>query len=153
QLAEIGIILLMFGVGLHFSPQDLMRVRKVALPGALAQIVSATVLGWGLGLVLGLPHIESAILGFARATASAVVLLRALEERKQIKTEIGQIAVGWLIVEDLVIVIALVMLPLLIVPAGAVFDAAALSRDVGWTLLKVAAFVGLMFVVGGRILP
>jgi CPA2 family monovalent cation:H+ antiporter-2 len=153
QLAEVGIILLMFGVGLHFSPQDLMRVRKVALPGALAQIISATLLGWGLGFLMGLPHLESAILGFALATASTVVLLRALEERKQLKTEIGQIAVGWLIVEDLVIVIALVMLPLLIVPAGAVFDAQALGRDVGWTLLKVGVFVGLMFVVGGRILP
>lgn len=153
QLAEIGIILLMFGVGLHFSPQDLMRVRKVALPGALAQITAATVLGWGLGLVLGLPHLESAILGFSLSVASTVVLIRALEERKQVKTDIGQIAVGWLIVEDMVIVIALVMLPLLIVPAGAAFDLEAMGRDVGWTLLKVAGFVVLMFVVGGRVLP
>lgn len=154
QLAEIGVILLMFGVGLHFSPQDLMKVRRVALPGALAQIVSATLMGWLLGWALGMSHVEAAILGFALSTASTVVLLRALEERKQLTDEVGRIAVGWLIVEDLVIVLALVLLPLL-VAAGAHTGGGWLifAESIGWTLLKVAAFVALMFVVGGRVLP
>ncbi|MBF0665925.1 MAG: cation:proton antiporter, partial [Brevundimonas sp.] len=123
QLAEIGVILLMFGVGLHFSLTDLMRVRRIALPGAVVQIAAATVLGWILGLgLLGLGHVEALLLGFALATASTVVLLRAIEERRQLKTDIGRIAVGWLIVEDLLIVVALVMLPLLIIPEGAAPD-------------------------------
>ncbi|KAK0332291.1 hypothetical protein LTR94_025471 [Friedmanniomyces endolithicus] len=154
QLAEIGVILLMFGVGLHFSPKDLMQVRSVAVPGALVQIAVATVLGWGLGrLVLGLGDVEALLMGFALSVASTVVLLRALEERKQVKGEIGRIAVGWLIVEDLVIVIALVMLPMIVVPAGAQADWAALGANVGWTLLKVALFVGFMLVVGSRAIP
>ena len=154
QLAEIGVILLMFGVGLHFSPRDLMKVRKVAVPGALFQIASATVLGWLLGrFALGMGDLEAVLMGFALSVASTVVLLRALEERKQVKTDVGRIAVGWLIVEDLVIVLALVMVPLLVVPAGQVLDAAALGTDLLWTLGKVIAFVGLMLVVGGRVLP
>ncbi|MFC3080119.1 cation:proton antiporter [Phenylobacterium terrae] len=151
QLAEVGVILLMFGVGLHFSPQDLMKVRKLALPGALVQIGAATLLGWGLGRLMGLPDVEAALLGFALSVASTVVLIRALEERKQIKSEAGKIAVGWLIVEDLVIVVALVLLPLL---AGAgQASGGGLAVQLGWTLIKVAAFVGLMLVVGGRVLP
>jgi len=154
QLAEVGVILLMFGVGLHFSPRDLMKVRKVAIPGALFQIAAATGLGWGLGrTLLGLGDVEALLMGFALSVASTVVLLRALEERGQVKGETGRIAVGWLIVEDLVIVIALVLLPLLIVPDGASLNLAILTRDIGWTLLKVAVFVGLMLVVGGRVLP
>jgi CPA2 family monovalent cation:H+ antiporter-2 len=154
QLAEIGVILLMFGVGLHFSPADLMKVRKVAVPGALVQIATATVLGWGLGrTLLGLGHIEAVLLGFALATASTVVLLRAIEERKQLKAEVGRIAVGWLIVEDLVIVVALVLLPLLIGRPGEALDGAELARSIGWTLGKVAVVVGAMLVVGPRVLP
>ena len=154
QLAEIGVILLMFGVGLHFSPDDLMKVRKVAVPGALFQIVAATVLGWGLGrLLLGLGDVEALLMGFALSVASTVVLLRALEERKQVKGEVGRIAVGWLIVEDLVIVIALVMLPLLIVQPGEALSGAELAKSIGWTLAKVAVFVGAMLVIGPRVLP
>lgn len=159
QLAEIGVILLMFGVGLHFSPKDLMQVRKVAIPGALVQIGVATVLGWGLGrFVLGLGDVEALLMGFALSVASTVVLLRALEERKQVKGEIGRIAVGWLIVEDLVIVIALVMLPMVLVPAGTQTDFAApnlarMGADVGLTLLKVVLFVVGMLVVGGKVIP
>src|SRR5690606_15075075 len=136
QLAEIGVILLMFGVGLHFSPKDLMQVRKVALPGALAQIVSATVLGGALGLLIGLPWIEAFLLGFALATASTVVLLRAIEQRGQLKSEVGRIAVGWLVVEDLVIVIALVLLPLLVGAGGGPPDLSELGIGLGWTLIK-----------------
>jgi len=154
QLAEIGVILLMFGVGLHFSPKDLMQVRKVAIPGALVQIAAATGLGWGLGrFVLGLGDVEALLMGFALSVASTVVLLRALEERKQIKGEIGRIAVGWLIVEDLVIVIALVMLPMILAPAGAQADLAALGTNVGLTLVKVVLFVVGMLVVGGKVIP
>ncbi len=154
QLAEIGVILLMFGVGLHFSPADLMKVRKVAIPGALVQISSATGLGWALGrFAMGMGDVEALLMGFALSVASTVVLMRALEERRQNKGEVGRIAVGWLIVEDLVIVIALVMLPMIVLPVGAVVDPAALALDVGWTLLKVVGFVGAMLVVGGRVLP
>jgi CPA2 family monovalent cation:H+ antiporter-2 len=152
QLAEIGVILLMFGVGLHFSPQDLMKVRRLALPGALVQIGAATLLGWGLGRLLGFSDVEAGLLGLALSVASTVVLIRALEERKQLKSEAGKIAVGWLIVEDLVMVVALVLLPLL-AGAGQGASGAGLAVQLGWTLLKVGAFVGLMLVVGGRVLP
>ena len=150
QLAEVGVILLMFGVGLHFSPQDLARARSIALPGAIAQIAVATGLGWAVGRSMGLPDMEAALLGFALSVASTVVLLRAIEERGEMKTEIGRIAVGWLIVEDLVIVVALVLLPLFAGPSLAGTNAVA---AIGLTILKIAAFVGLMLVVGGRVLP
>jgi CPA2 family monovalent cation:H+ antiporter-2 len=153
QLAEIGVILLMFGVGLHFSPSDLMKVRNVALPGALFQIACATVLGWGLGRLLGMGDQEALLMGFSLSVASTVVLLRALEERKQVKGHVGGIAVGWLIVEDLVIVVALVMLPLLIVKDGQSLGPAELASSIGWTLLKVGVFVAGMLVVGPRVLP
>jgi len=154
QLAEIGVILLMFGVGLHFSPKDLMQVRKVAVPGALVQVAAATAMGWLLGrFVLGLGDVEAALMGFALSVASTVVLMRALEERKQNKGEVGRVAVGWLIVEDLVIVIALVLLPMLLAPAGEASSAGDLAAGVGWTLLKVALFVAFMLVIGGRVLP
>jgi CPA2 family monovalent cation:H+ antiporter-2 len=153
QLAEIGVILLMFGVGLHFSPADLMKVRNVAVPGALVQIVVATALGWVLGRLLGMGDLEAVLMGFALSVASTVVLLRALEERRQVKGPIGGIAVGWLIVEDLVIVIALVMLPLLIVQPGQALGGADLAKSIGWTLGKVAVFVGAMLFIGPRVLP
>ena len=153
QLAEIGVILLMFGVGLHFSPQDLMRVRKIAIPGALAQIAAATALGWGVCSLMGLCDAEAVLLGFALSVASTVVLIKALEQRGQMKSEVGGIATGWLIVEDLVIVIALVLLPLFAGAAGETLVVAALAGSVGWTLIKVVAFVAIMFVVGGRVLP
>ena len=154
QLAEIGVILLMFGVGLHFSPADLMKVRRVAIPGALVQIASATLLGWLLGrFVMGMSDIEALLMGFALSVASTVVLMRALEERRQNKGEVGRIAVGWLIVEDLVIVIALVMLPMIIITDGATFSPTDLALNIGWTLLKVAAFVVAMLFVGAKVLP
>ena len=153
QLAEVGVILLMFGVGLHFSPADLMKVRKVAIPGALVQITVATLLGWGLGRLMGMSGLEAALMGFALSVASTVVLLRALEERKQVKGEVGRIAVGWLIVEDLVIVIALVLLPLIVIQPGESLTAGELAGSIGLTLIKVVAFVALMLVVGGRVLP
>jgi CPA2 family monovalent cation:H+ antiporter-2 len=148
QLAEIGVILLMFGVGLHFSPRDLLKVQNLAVPGALGQIAVATLMGWGLGLLLGQGHAEAIFMGFSISVASTVVLARALEERGQMKSPTGRLAVGWLIVEDLVMVLALVLLPLL---AGD-GEGGALAQA-GIVLLKVAAFLGLMFVVGARLLP
>ncbi|MBP1805614.1 cation:proton antiporter [Rubellimicrobium aerolatum] len=152
QLAEIGVILLMFGVGLHFSPKDLMAVRAVALPGAIAQIAAATLLGWLLGLSYGLGHAEALLLGFSVSVASTVVLVRALEERGQVRSPTGRLAVGWLIVEDLVMVLALVLLPLL-AATGDAPDLGGVAASVGLVLLKVSAFVVLMAVVGTRVLP
>ena len=114
QLAEIGVILLMFGVGLHFSWRDLMSVKAIALPGAVAQITAATVLGWAMGhFWLGWSHGASIVFGLSLSCASTVVLLRAMEDHRLLETERGRIAVGWLIVEDLACVIALVLMPAL----------------------------------------
>ncbi len=147
QIAEIGVILLMFGVGLHFSPRELLDVRRIAIPGALGQIGLATAGGWALGLALGQPSSEALFMGFAVSVASTVVLARALEERGALKSPGGHLAIGWLIVEDLVIVLALVLLPL---AAG---DGGGMLRDVGLVLLKVALFLALMWLVGARVLP
>ena len=152
QLAEIGVILLMFGVGLHFSAADLLRVRKVAAPGALVQILSATALGWGAGWAVGMSHPEAALFGLSLSVASTVVLLRALEERKAVKSEAGAIAIGWLIVEDIVMVIALVLVPLLATSGGGA-DPVTVAQRVGLTLLQVGVFVAFMLLVGGRVLP
>ncbi len=111
ELAEIGVILLMFGVGLHFSLKDLLSVRGIAVPGAVVQIGFATLLGWGLGAFMGWPTGGSLVFGLALSVASTVVLLKALQERRLVETERGRIAVGWLIVEDLAMVLALVLIP------------------------------------------
>lgn len=118
QLAEIGVMLLMFGVGMHFSLRDLLAVRAVALPGALAQIVLATALGIGVAMTWGWSLGAGLVFGLALSVASTVVLLRALEARGLLESGDGRIAVGWLIVEDLVIVLALVLLPALAEPLG-----------------------------------
>ncbi len=152
QLAEIGVILLMFGVGLHFAPKDLMDVHRVAVPGALLQIVLATGLGAALYQLLHVGLLEAALLGFSLSVASTVVVLRTLEERKETKSEVGRIAIGWLVIQDLVVIVALVLIPLLLGPkAGG--DGWAVAGEVGWRLLLIACFIGLMFVVGGRVLP
>ncbi len=158
QLAELGVMLLMFGVGLHFSLKDLMEVKAIAIPGAVAQISVATVLGWGLSAVLGWPTLHGIIFGFSLATASTVVLLRAMEERRLLETTRGKIAVGWLIVEDLACVLALVMMPVMAdVFIGAEGAEAptfgSIMTTVLWTMLKVAAFVTVMLVVGRRAIP
>ena len=158
QLAELGVMLLMFGVGLHFSLKDLMEVKAIAIPGAIAQITVATVLGWGLSAILGWPTLHGVIFGFSLATASTVVLLRAMEERRLLDTTRGRIAVGWLIVEDLACVIALVMMPVLAdVFVGTEGTPPPTMRGIAttvfWTMLKVAAFVAVMLVVGRRVIP
>ncbi|HRP71704.1 MAG TPA: YbaL family putative K(+) efflux transporter [Luteimonas sp.] len=158
QLAEIGVMLLMFGVGLHFSLKDLMAVKAIAIPGAIAQITVATVLGWAMSAVLGWPTLHGIVFGFSLATASTVVLLRAMEERRLLETTRGRIAVGWLIVEDLACVLALVMMPVMAdVFVGSEGTApptfGAVMVTVLWTMLKVAAFVAVMLVVGRRAIP
>ncbi|UTH75376.1 cation:proton antiporter [Chromobacterium sp. IIBBL 290-4] len=156
ELAELGVILLMFGVGQHFSIKDLMKVKAIAVPGALAQIAVATALGMGLSHFLGWPPGEGLVFGLALSVASTVVLLRALEEHGWLESEDGKVAVGWLVVEDLVMVITLVLLPAF---AGALGggQAAPTWSQLGWTLAltvgKVAAFVALMLVVGRRFIP
>lgn len=154
ELAEIGVILLMFGVGLHFSLKDLMSVRTIAIPGAVVQITVATLLGIALGFALGWSIGGELVFGLALSVASTVVLLRALQERRLIDTERGRIAVGWLIVEDLAMVLTLVMLPALApMLKGEGGDASSLLLPLVLTLGKVAAFVAFMLIVGRRVIP
>ena len=158
ELSEIGVILLMFGVGLHFSVEDLLEVKTIAIPGALVQITAATVMGWGLAWFLGWPTLQGIVFGLALSVASTVVLLRAMEDRRLLETRRGKIAVGWLIVEDLVMVVALVLLPALAESmgggeAGARAGTGSVLGSLGWTLLKVSAFVALMMLVGKRAIP
>ncbi|WP_291206911.1 YbaL family putative K(+) efflux transporter [Hyphomonas sp.] len=166
ELAEIGVILLMFGVGLHFSLKDLLSVRAIAIPGAIGQIAVATLLGTGLGWAMGWPWGAGVVFGLCLSVASTVVLLRALQERRLVETERGRIAVGWLIVEDLVMVLTLVLLPPLAGFLGGTAPATTgnlglvLALGIGpiWTTLlltgvKVGIFVALMLIVGRRIIP
>ncbi|MGH8243727.1 MAG: cation:proton antiporter, partial [Steroidobacteraceae bacterium] len=155
-LAEIGVILLMFGVGMHFSFRDLLAVRAIALPGAVVQIGAATLMGVGLGHWLGWSWEAGIIFGLSLSVASTVVLVRALEERGLVTSERGRIAVGWLIVEDIAMVLALVLLPALgdsLGPARESVAAGAVWTAVGLTIAKVAGFVAVMYVVGRRVIP
>ncbi len=161
QLAEIGVILLMFGVGLHFSLRDLMNVRAIALPGAIAQILTATAIGAGMAYLMGWSFGAGLVFGLSLSVASTVVLLRALEDRKAFGSSEGKIAVGWLIVEDLAMVLALVLLPAIAQGLGGDsgdFVARNLAPQNIWlalaiTLAKVAVFVVLALVVGTRLVP
>lgn len=154
ELAEIGVILLMFGVGLHFSLKDLMAVKSIAIPGAVAQIAVATLLGVGLSQMLGWDLGAGLVFGLCLSTASTVVLLRALEERQLIESQRGQIAIGWLIVEDLAMVLTLVLLPAF---SNMIDNHHAsiqeLAIELGITIGKVIAFITLMIVVGRRLVP
>jgi len=155
ELAEIGVILLMFGVGLHFSLKDLMAVKNIAIPGAIAQIAVATLLGMGLSSLLGWDLVTGLVFGLCLSTASTVVLLRALEERQLIDSQRGQIAIGWLIVEDLAMVLTLVLLPAFagIMGEGQDMQLKDLLFELGITLGKVVAFITIMIVVGRRLVP
>ncbi len=159
ELSEIGVILLMFGVGLHFSLGDLLSVRKIAVPGALAQITIATGLGMLLAWALGWSWGAGLIFGICLSVASTVVLLRALEERRLLETNRGRIAIGWLIVEDLITVFVLVMLPAVsgllggTMPEGASPATLDILKALGWTIGKVTLFIVLMFAVGRRVIP
>ena len=160
QLAEIGIILLMFGVGLHFSIKDLLAVRGIAIPGAIGQIVFATALGAGVAHLWGWSLGAGLVFGLALSVASTVVLLRALEERNLLDSSNGRIAVGWLIVEDLAMVLALVLLPVFagVLGAGAQGLAGQVGGDdflltLALTFGKVGIFLTLVLVVGTRVIP
>jgi CPA2 family monovalent cation:H+ antiporter-2 len=155
QLAEIGVMLLMFGVGLHFSWADLLAVKRIAVPGAVVQMLAATVLGAGLAWWWGWSVAAALVFGISLSVASTVVLLRALDSLGQLESFNGRIAVGWLVVEDLAMVLVLVLLPPL---AALASDAGAGNADglwqaIGMTLLRVAAFIALMLVVGRRLFP
>lgn len=160
QLAEIGVILLMFSVGLHFSLDDLLEVRRIALPGALAQIATATALGAAVAMWWGWSLGAAVVFGLALSVASTVVLLRALEDRGVLESVNGRIAVGWLVVEDMAMVFTLVLLP----PLAGWLDGGArgpfmqvVNENVllvlAFTLAKVSAFVGIMLLVGRRAFP
>jgi CPA2 family monovalent cation:H+ antiporter-2 len=157
QLSEIGIMLMMFGVGLHFAPDDLLAVRRVAVPGAALQMGVTTLLGIALAWLWGWSLGGGLVFGLALACASTVVLLKSLETRGQLSTMNGRIAVGWLVVQDLATVLVLVLLPplagVLGGPVAADASAGPLWLTMGKTLLQVAAFIALMLVVGRRLLP
>ncbi|MEA2927760.1 MAG: monovalent cation:H+ antiporter-2, family, partial [Hyphomicrobiales bacterium] len=154
QLAELGVILLMFGVGLQFSMHELLSVRAIAVPGVIAQIVAATLLGMGLARLLDWTLGAGLVFGLALSVASTVVVLRTLTERRLIDTERGKLAVGWLVVEDLAMVLVLVFLPALAqVAAGGSVTFALVALPLAITLGKFAAFGALMWVVGRRVIP
>jgi monovalent cation:H+ antiporter-2, CPA2 family len=155
QLAEIGVILLMFGVGLHFSLQDLLSVRRIVIPGAVVQIAVSTLLGMGLAWLLGWPAGTGFVFGISLSVASTVVLMHALQDRRLVDTGRGQIAIGWLVVQDLLTVLALVLLPPLagLLRGDGGFDPAGLVTALGLTIGKVMAFIALMLLVGHRVIP
>ena len=155
QLAEIGVILLMFGVGTHFSIRELFAVRRVALPGAFTQIIVATALGAGVATLWGWSLGAGIIFGLSLSVASTVVLLRALEDRDMIKSNDGRIAIGWLVVEDLLMVLTLVLLPALTGVLGGDLpnNGGSLWPAVGITIGKVVLFIGLMLIAGVRFFP
>jgi CPA2 family monovalent cation:H+ antiporter-2 len=157
QLAEIGVMLLMFGVGLHFSLGDLLAVRRIAVPGAIVQMAVATALGAALAAGWGWSWGAALVFGLCLSVASTVVLLKALEARGAIDTVNGRIAVGWLVVEDLAMVIVLVLLTPLAGVLGGTMPAASaevpLWRTIAWTLFQVTAFIAVMLVFGKRALP
>ena len=157
QLAEIGVILLMFGVGLHFSPRDLLSVRRIAIPGALVQIGAATLISAVAMHLRGWTWTAGLVFGLSLSVASTVVLLRALEQRGMLQSDDGRIAIGWLIVEDLVTVSILVLLPALAQTAGNGAAAVTTTRgpiaSVTLALVKAAIFFGLMLFAGRRLIP
>ncbi len=148
QLAELGVIFLMFGVGLHFSFNDLWRVRDIAIPGALLQTAVASLLGFGLSQLWGWTIPAGIILGLAISVASTVVLLRGLMDNSLLNTSHGQAAVGWLVMEDILSVLILVLMPLL-----STGETAFTWQELAFTLLKAAAFIVIMFFVGARFIP
>jgi K+:H+ antiporter len=153
QLAEIGVVLLMFGVGLHFHLRDLLAVKGIAIPGALLQSGAATLLGLSIALALGWPPASGLVLGMALAVASTVVLMRVLEDRQLLTTPAGHAAVGWLLVEDVLTVVILVVIPALAAGGGPAGAAGALWPSLGVALAKLLALVGLVALAGSRIVP
>lgn len=158
QLAELGVMFLMFGVGMHFSLSDLMQVRRIALPGAILQIAVATLLGIGVTMMWGWSFGSALVFGLSLSCASTVVLLKALGDRGLLNSVNGKIAVGWLLVEDLVMVLALVLLPATaVLLGGSALEGEASDANIwmtlGITLLKVAGFIAFMLIIGKRVVP
>ncbi|WP_342063361.1 cation:proton antiporter [Acinetobacter pittii] len=156
QLAELGVMFLMFGVGMHFSLKDLLLVRRIALPGAILQIAVATLLGIGVSMLWGWSFGSALVFGLSLSCASTVVLLKALGDRSLLDSVNGKIAVGWLLVEDLVMVLVLVLLPATAVLLGGKAPAGAdgnIWLTLGITLLKVIGFIAFMLIVGKRVVP
>ncbi|SSS44295.1 putative transport protein (CPA2 family) [Acinetobacter baumannii] len=156
QLAELGVMFLMFGVGMHFSLNDLLLVRRIALPGAILQIAVATLLGIGVSMLWGWNFGSALVFGLSLSCASTVVLLKALGDRGLLDSVNGKIAVGWLLVEDLVMVLVLVLLPATAVLLGGKAPAGAEGNiwlTLGITLLKVIGFIAFMLIVGKRVVP
>lgn len=158
QLAELGVMFLMFGVGMHFSLNDLLQVRRIALPGAILQIAVATLLGMGVSMLWGWGFGSALIFGLSLSCASTVVLLKALGDRGLLDSVNGKIAVGWLLVEDLVMVLALVLLPATAVLLGGnalpnTDPSQSIWVTIGITLLKVTGFIAFMLIIGKRLVP
>lgn len=148
ELAELGVIFLMFGVGLHFNLADLMRVRSIAIPGAIIQVTAATAFGAGIGLAFGMSGREALAMGLAMSIASTVVLIRSLEDRGLMNTIHGRVVVGWLIAQDLLTVLILAILPTL--EPGSQGE---LWSDIAWAIIRAAIFVSIMLIIGARLVP
>lgn len=158
QLAELGVMFLMFGVGMHFSLKDLMQVRRIAIPGAILQITVATLMGIAVSMIWGWSFGSALVFGLSLSCASTVVLLKALGDRGLLESVNGKIAVGWLLVEDLVMVLALVLLPAMAVLLGGnALEGTDPNQNIwatlGLTLLKVTGFIAFMLIVGKRLVP
>ena len=154
QLADIGVVLLMFGVGLHFRPRDLLEVKNTVLPGASLQMICIVALGIGAGLVFGWPWGQGLVFGLCLSVASTVVVMRALQDRRLTETGRGKIAVGWLVVQDLLTVLVLVILPPIAAALkGGDVNMMVLARSLGLTFGKLGLFAGLMLVIGSRVIP
>jgi CPA2 family monovalent cation:H+ antiporter-2 len=154
QLADIGVVLLMFGVGLHFKPRDLMEVKGTVVPGAILQMAAITALGVGASFAFGWPLGQGLVFGLCLSVASTVVVMRALQDRRLTETRRGRIAIGWLVVQDLLTVLVLVLLPPV---AGALkggdINVMVLAKSLGLTFGKLAVFAALMLVIGRRVIP
>jgi len=156
QLSEIGVILLMFGVGLKISIEDMWSVRWIAVPGSLVHTLAAGAVGYVTGLLLGMEPVESFVLGASLSIASTIVFLRALEDKRALKTEEGRIGISWLLIEDLLIVLAIVVLPAIVSAIAAEqanVSMTSLLIALGITFVKIAVFIALMLVIGGRFFP
>jgi len=155
ELAEIGIILLMFGVGLHFSLRDLMSVKNIAVPGALFQMFAATIMGMAVANYIGYSIMQGLIFGFSLSVASTIVLLRSLEQRDTLESDAGKIAIGWLIIEDVAMVLALVILPVIaeMTADNKPIELSVILNTALEVMLKIGGFIGFMILVGRRFLP
>jgi len=154
QLADIGVVLLMFGVGLHFHPRDLLEVKGVVLPGAVLQMAAIVALGVGAGLAFGWPWAQGLVFGLCLSVASTVVVMRALQDRRLTETNRGRLAIGWLVVQDLMTVLVLVVLPPISTALkGGAIDPMVLAQSLGLTFGKLAIFAVLMLVIGARVIP